>query len=150
ASGSTATVYATGLTHVSAFAFDTRGRLWGTTSRATSHTRDGVYLIARRGVRPVEVVRALQGPLGLTWAGGTLFVASLVRVAAYGGVAVVGGAAIVAEWQRGVVIRVDLKTHAVTTFVTGIGNPLPVATAPDGSVLVGDWTTGRIYRIARR
>jgi len=35
-------------------------------------------------------------------------------------------------------------------FLTGLQNPLPVAVAPDGAVLVGDWTSGRIYRIARR
>ena len=46
--GTKATVYATGLRNVSAFAFDTSGRLWATTSAASDHARDGVYVIRRR------------------------------------------------------------------------------------------------------
>jgi hypothetical protein len=36
--------------------------------------------------------------------------------------------------------------------LTGIANPLPIATAPGGSILVGDWRKGTIYAItaARR
>ena len=37
---------------------------------------------------------------------------------------------------------------SVSTFLTGLQNPLPVVAAPDGSVLVGDWGRGIIYRIA--
>ena len=36
----------------------------------------------------------------------------------------------------------------VTPFLTGIRNPLALAIAPDRSLLVGDWATGKIYRIA--
>jgi glucose/arabinose dehydrogenase len=38
---------------------------------------------------------------------------------------------------------------AVEPFLTGIPNPLAVALAPDGSLLVGDWDSGTIYRITR-
>jgi sugar lactone lactonase YvrE len=36
----------------------------------------------------------------------------------------------------------------VTTLLTGIHNPLAIALAPDSSLLVADWATGTIYRIA--
>ena len=32
-------------------------------------------------------------------------------------------------------------------FLTGMVNPLPVTTAADGALLVGDWSTGTVYRI---
>jgi glucose/arabinose dehydrogenase len=80
-----AAVYATGLAHVSAFALDARGRLWVTTSAASGHTADGVYLVPARGAKPVEVISGLQGPLGLVWHGGTLYVASIGRVDAFSG-----------------------------------------------------------------
>jgi hypothetical protein len=44
--------------------------------------------------------------------------------------------------------RVTLGTGAVTPYLGGLKAPLPVAGAPDGGVLVGDWRTGRIYRIS--
>jgi glucose/arabinose dehydrogenase len=294
---------------MSAFAFDAQGRLWVTTSAATNHANDGVYLIAKPLARPVKVVSGLKGPLGLTWDGGKLYVASIGRVdefsglrgthfaqrrlvlrepaghgwndnlvtapdgrlvmsisapcdhcvptskwaaavvsfrpdgknvrfvatgiragyglayypgtselfvsmnqrddlgartpgdwlalvrqgedwgfprcygqggsacagvpkplavldkhAAAGGVAIVTGglgltvgtAALVSEWQLGKVQRVALTrsgsgyTTSVQTFLTGVKNPLPLATASDGSLLVGDWGSGRIYRIAKR
>jgi glucose/arabinose dehydrogenase len=89
--------------------------------------------------------------------------AELEKHAASGGVAIVTGqlgpgferSAIVAEWQSGKVEQVALRRSgsrykgSVTTLVTGIKNPLAVITTPDGAVLVGDWTTGTVYRIAR-
>ena len=84
-SGLRATVYATGLEHVSAFAFDAKGRLWVTTSAATDHASDGVYLVRAAGATPVKVIAGLQGPLGLVWRSGTLYVASIGRVDAYRG-----------------------------------------------------------------
>jgi glucose/arabinose dehydrogenase len=47
--GLKATVYATGLRNVSAFAFDARDRLWVTTSAATKHSDDAVYLVRSAG-----------------------------------------------------------------------------------------------------
>jgi glucose/arabinose dehydrogenase len=83
--GTKATLYASGVAHASAFAFDSRGRLWVTTSGATDHRRDGVYLIAHAGAKPVKVVNGLKGPLGLTWLGNRLLVASFGRVDAFSG-----------------------------------------------------------------
>jgi glucose/arabinose dehydrogenase len=80
-----ATVYATGLAHVSAFAIDGQGRLWATTSASTNHAADGVYLVRAAGATPVEVISGLRGPLGLLWRGSTLYVASIGRVDRYGG-----------------------------------------------------------------
>jgi hypothetical protein len=37
----------------------------------------------------------------------------------------------------------------LTTFLTGIVHPLPIAATPGGALLVGDWETGTIYRITR-
>jgi glucose/arabinose dehydrogenase len=67
----------------------------------------------------------------------------------------VGTSAIVAEWAKGKVQRVALQkqgttyTAAVEPFLTGIEKPVAVQLAPDGSLLVGDWATGTIYRIAK-
>jgi glucose/arabinose dehydrogenase len=303
-----ATVYATGLALMSAFAFDSQGRLWIATSGATTHKTDGVYVVAHAGARPVRIDARFRGPLGLLWIGPRLYVSSLGRVevlrgldgtrvrsrktiligppgsgenndivktpagrivmgvsascdhcapgskwsgaivefradgsdlrlfarrirapyglafypgtdhllatmnqrddlgartpgdwlalvrrgeswgfpecygqggdacngvpaplavlgkhAAAGGVAVVtsqlgtalGPSALVAEWALGKVLRVPLAANGTraagkaVTFLTGLKNPLPVAVAADGAVLVGDWTSGTIYRIAR-
>ncbi len=81
--GLRATVYATGLAHVSAFAFDAKGRLWVTTSAATGHGADGVYVVAKAGATPVKVIAGLKGPLGLVWHDGTLYVASIGQVDAF-------------------------------------------------------------------
>jgi hypothetical protein len=60
----------------------------------------------------------------------------------------------VAEWQTGKVLRVALTPSSggyrgtVSTFVAGIRNPLPLATTADGAVLIGDWSTGRVYSIS--
>jgi len=83
--GARATVYATGLPTVSAFAFDAGGRLWATTAAYTSAGADGVWMVASTGATPVQVVSGLRTPLGLAWSGGWLYVASLGRVDAFGG-----------------------------------------------------------------
>jgi glucose/arabinose dehydrogenase len=81
-------------------------------------------------------------------------VAVLGKHAAAGGVAFAGGAALVAEWQLGRVRRVTItkagETYSgtTTTFLTGLVHPLPIVTTADGDVLVGDWGTGKIYRVA--
>jgi glucose/arabinose dehydrogenase len=89
--------------------------------------------------------------------------AVLDKHAGAGGVAIVTGqlgarvgtSAIVAEWAAGKVQRVALTRSGSTfggsvwPFLAGFKNPLPVLATGDGAVLVGDWTTGTIYRIAR-
>jgi glucose/arabinose dehydrogenase len=82
-------------------------------------------------------------------------IAVLDKHAAAGAVAVQGTAALVPEWSYGKVLRValtktgDTYTGAARPFLTGLRNPLPIVTTPAGAVLVGDWSTGRAYRVAR-
>ena len=75
-----ASVYATGLTHAAAFAFDTQGRLWVATAGYNDSAHDGLYLVATKGADPVEVVSGLHTPLGLLWYRGALYVASTGKV----------------------------------------------------------------------
>jgi glucose/arabinose dehydrogenase len=276
---------------MSAFAFDARGRLWVTRSGSSTHGKDGVYLVAGAGERPLKVVSTIRGPLGLVWVGDSLYVSSLdgverftrltggrfadrtmvlrgpvpgaennnlvlapdgrlvmgvsapcdhcstaprysaaivsfrtdgsgLRVvasgiraayglaydgstlyasmnqrddlgtktpgdwlavveqgqdwgfpacygqggsvcdavpsplavldahAAAGGVAVDGDDVLVAEWVYGKVVRVPRGGGAAETFLAGLSSPLPLAVAPDGALLAGDWGTGLIYRVA--
>jgi hypothetical protein len=66
------------------------------------------------------------------------------------------GDAIVAEWATGKVLRVSLTRDPATgayrsevsTYLTGIKNPVAVATGPDGALYAGDWSTGTVYRVA--
>ena len=106
---------------------------------------------------------ACYGQGGAACAGVPAPVAELDRHAAAGGVAIVTGSlgssvgtsAVVAEWQSGVVKRVALTKSdsgyagTASTLLTGLQNPLPVLTLADGSVLVGEWGTGTIYRVAQ-
>jgi len=43
---------------------------------------------------------------------------------------------------------VALDGGTVTPYLTGLKSPLPIVAAADGAILVGDWGTGRVYRIA--
>jgi glucose/arabinose dehydrogenase len=83
--GMHATVYARGIRQMSAFALDSRGRLWVTRSGASTHAHDAVYVVARHGATPVKVVSSIRGPLGLVWAGSRLFVGSLDGVYRFSG-----------------------------------------------------------------
>jgi glucose/arabinose dehydrogenase len=306
-SGLEATVYATGIVHASAFAFDDDGRLWVATAAYDDTGTDGVYLVSAEGAAPVEIISGLHTALGLLWYDGELYVTSKERVDAYkdfdgtrfgqqrdvihlpsgvgevngitvspegrllvgisapcdhceptladsaaiisflpsggdvqvyasgirapigltyypgtsdlfvtmnqrddlgdatpgdwlavvsqgddwgfpdcygqggdfcagvpslvaaldkhaavSGVAIVtgqlgadiGNAAVVAEWQTGGVLAVPLVksgsaySGTATPLITGIANPVAVTPAPDGALLVGDWTSGTVYRIA--
>jgi glucose/arabinose dehydrogenase len=81
--GLRASVYAEGPATTAAFAFDAQGRLWLTAAGLETHTHDGVYVIAKQGATPIEVVSGLDDPLGLAWYDGRLYVASVGRVDAY-------------------------------------------------------------------
>jgi len=65
----------------------------------------------------------------------------------------VGTAALVAEWTKGVVVRVGLpadgtRATGVAPFVTGLEDPEPILMTPTGAVLIGDWQTGIVYEIS--
>jgi glucose/arabinose dehydrogenase len=80
--GLAATVISHGVTNVSDFAFDRRGRLFTTRASEGAHRGDGVYLLVR-DKRPRAVVTQLAAPLGLTFVGDDLYVASEERVDRY-------------------------------------------------------------------
>lgn len=88
-------------------------------------------------------------------------VAVLDQHAAVSGVAIVTGqlgstvgiGAVVAEWVTGKVQLVELRksssgyTGTARAFLTGFKNPVPVLLDASGGLFVGDWTTGKLYRI---
>ena len=89
--------------------------------------------------------------------------AALDAHAAVSGVAIVtgqlgtniGNSALVAEWATGKVLRVALSTDGtaytgtVHPFLTGVKNPVPMLLTVRGAILVGDWTTGTVFSIAK-
>ena len=89
-------------------------------------------------------------------------IALLDKHAAVGSVAILTGqlgratasTALVAEWQAAKVQRVTLTkasggyTGSVSPWLTGLQHPLALIITRTRSVLVGDWGTGTIYRIA--
>jgi hypothetical protein len=104
------------------------------------------------------------GQGGAACAGVPAHIAALDRHAAVGPVVIVTGqlgqsvgtAALVSEWQTSKVERVALVrrgagfTGSAGVWLKGLRNPLAMALGPSSSVLVGDWGTGVIYRIAQR
>jgi glucose/arabinose dehydrogenase len=102
-----------------------------------------------------------HGQGGAACAGVPRPVAVLDPHGAVGGIAFVTGrfgasigmSAIVAEWDKAKIQRVALTktgsayTGTVTPFLRGLQNPMALAFAPDRSLFVGDWATGKIYRI---
>jgi glucose/arabinose dehydrogenase/plastocyanin len=75
-----------GVTNVTDFAFDRDGRMFVTRGSEGAHHGDGVWLLRRDG-RPRQVVGGLAAPLGLTFVGDDLYVASEERVDRYSGFA---------------------------------------------------------------
>jgi glucose/arabinose dehydrogenase len=94
------------------------------------------------------------GQGGAACAGVRKPIAVLDKHAAAGAVAVLGTSALVPEWSYGRVLRIPLTkaaggyTGAARPFLTGLRNPLALVTTPAGALLVGDWTTGTIYRVS--
>jgi glucose/arabinose dehydrogenase len=115
------TVYADGPAKVAAFAFDPQGRLWLATADDTDRGKDGVYLVARPGARPVEVVANLHTPLGLVWYRNSLYVASKDRVDAFSDLRGTSFAA----------------RHKVLTLPNNVGESNNLVVAPDGRMLLG-------------
>jgi glucose/arabinose dehydrogenase len=119
--GLTAAVYATGLKHASAFAFDAQERLWVATAAYTDVGDDGVYLVTASGATPVEVISGVHTPLGLLWYHDELYVSSKDRVDAYSGF----------DGTR------FATTRTVVTFPDGTGENNGLAVSPDGHIVLG-------------
>jgi glucose/arabinose dehydrogenase len=120
-SGLKATVYATGLPRVAAFAFDPEGRLWAATADYTDSGHDALYLVAAAGAKPVKVVSGLHTPLGLLWYHDALYVTSTGRVDAFRG------------------LRNDRFTRRKTILKlpAHVGESNDIVLAPDGRMLMG-------------
>jgi glucose/arabinose dehydrogenase len=119
--GMQASVFASGATHVSAFAFDADGRLWLSTADYTDSGQDGVYLVPQAGADPIEIVGSLHTPLGLLWYQGALYVSSAAGIVAY------------SEFDG---TRFgDVRT--VVSFPAGVGEINGIAVGPDGRMVVG-------------
>ena len=116
-----ATVFAKGLIHAAALAFDPEGRLWITTAAYDYAGNDGVYVVDRAGATPIEVITGLRTPLGLLWYGGSLYVASTSRVDAYSDF----------NGTR------FLDHRTVLTLPAGSGEVNQIVLAPDGRMLMG-------------
>jgi glucose/arabinose dehydrogenase len=116
-----ATVYATGLTHATAMAFDGQGRLWVATADYSDSGQDALYVVLSAGTAPIAVVRGLHTPLGLLWIGDSLYVASKERVDAYTGF---DGTAFASE-------------RAVVSFPPDVGEVNGLALGPDGRIRLG-------------
>jgi glucose/arabinose dehydrogenase len=83
--GLTATVYAKGLKHASAFATDAQGRLWVATAAASDKGNDAIYLVTAAGATPQKIVTDVHTPLGILWVGDTLYVSEKDAVVALSG-----------------------------------------------------------------
>jgi glucose/arabinose dehydrogenase len=102
------------------------------------------------------------GQGGSVCAGVPAPVAVLDKHAAVSGVAFVTGQlgsgvgtkALVAEWAKGVVDAVALTrkgstySGTVSTFISGLDEPVPVTVGPDGSLYIGAWGSGIVYRVS--
>ncbi len=114
-------MYSTGVVHASAFAFDADQQLWVATAAYTDAGHDGVYLVARSGATPVEVISGLHTVLGLLWYHDSLYVASKDRVDAYGDL----------HGNR-------FGTHrTIVKLPTGVGEVNNIVLAPNGNMLLG-------------
>jgi glucose/arabinose dehydrogenase len=116
-----ASVFARGLIHAAALAFDPQGRLWVATAAYDYTGDDGVYVVADAGATPVEVITGLRTPLGLLWYAGSLYVASTSRVDAYSDF---NGTRFLAH-------------RTVLILPAGSGEVNELVLAPDGRMLMG-------------
>jgi glucose/arabinose dehydrogenase len=113
--------YAYGPAKIAALAFDSRNRLWLATADYTDQGHDGLYLVAKRDAKPVEVVAHLHTPLGLVWKGNTLYVASTGRVDAFSDL-------------RGTTFATRRK---IVSLPAHVGESNNLVLAPNGRLLLG-------------
>jgi glucose/arabinose dehydrogenase len=121
----TPTVVAKGIPFATNIAFDPAGGMWVTSGAGAVNASDGVWYVPPGG-KPRHVIRGLQTALGLRWAGGWLYVASITsrttgHVTAYSGF---DGT----RFARHTVALADLRVglHDVDSIVQGPGGRLYV------------------------
>jgi glucose/arabinose dehydrogenase len=114
-------VYATGLSHASAFALDAQGRLWVATADLLDSGDDAVYLVPSAGSTPLEVIEGMHTPLGLLWSASALLVSSKGRVDAYSGF---DGSKFASQ-------------RTLVTFEAGVGEVNGLVMGPDGRIHLG-------------
>ena len=119
--GTKASVYATGLAHVAALAFDGDGRLWTATAAFEDDGSDAVWMIPAAGAVPVKILSGVHTPLGLLWIDDTLYVSSADRVDAY---RAFDGTQFASEAN-------------VVTFPDGVGEVNGMALSPEGRIVLG-------------
>lgn len=120
-SGLTATVYAKGLKHASAIAADAQGRVWVATAAASDTGKDAVYVVTEAGATPQKVVTDVHTPLGLVWAGDTLYASQADGVLALSGF---DGTAFASRTE-------------IVSFPEGTGEVNGIAQGHDGRLYVG-------------
>jgi glucose/arabinose dehydrogenase len=120
-SGLSATVYATGLQHVSALATDAQGRVWVATAAARDKGKDSVYLVSGAGATPQKIVTDVHTPLGVVWIGDTLYVSQADSVLVLSGF---DGAAFASR-------------TTIVSFPEGTGEVNGITVGSDGRLYVG-------------
>lgn len=119
--GLQATVYAQGMPHVAALAFDPQGRLWIATAAYSDDNTDAIYVVAQPGGTPIKVVTGIHTPLGLLWYQDSLYVTSKERVDSYSGF-------------DGTRFAGD---RTIVTLPEGVGEVNGIVLSPDGRMVVG-------------
>jgi glucose/arabinose dehydrogenase len=120
-SGLSATVYATGLQHVSALATDAQGRVWVATAAARDTGKESVYLVSGAGATPQKIVTDVHTPLGVVWIGDTLYVSQADSVLVLSGF---DGAAFASR-------------TTIVSFPEGTGEVNGITVGSDGRLSVG-------------
>lgn len=70
--------FARGIPSPTNLAFDRRGRLWVSSASYDTAPSDGVWLVRRRGARPVQALSGLFSALGVVWYRDELYVSHVV------------------------------------------------------------------------
>jgi glucose/arabinose dehydrogenase len=157
ANGSGLRVFARGLRNTYDIAFDFSGRMWGTDNGSDSPcaTIDELNMIRdggnygwpyrpacnpwNDGIRPAADLGAHTAATGIELYDGGQFPGY-------------GGSLFLTLWNTNRMLRAvsgggNPPTASVGTFASGFSNPIDVAVAPNGTLLVLDFGSGRLYRI---
>lgn len=119
--GLSASVYASGLEHVSALAVDANGNVWAATAAFNDTGTDALYLLPGPGQTPLRVATDVHTPLGMVWVDDTLYVAGTEIVEAFSAF-------------NGVTFGIR---ETVLDLPAGVGEVNGLALGPDGRFYLG-------------